>query len=338
MNNQTEVLDQILYQGLRPWLENNSLDEKFASKLSSVKETSTVYPFRYEIKFHRPFNYKTKYYSKLILNSVKSDFVRLHDLIREDDNDKLKKYWLDDTLNKRLKTRLKDLGKLIKEKDFSLAYIDPQKTSFELDQNHKADSYIMQLLKLAYMQLYLEIQDVFASHIEDKIILEDLFTQMLLEKIPDQFFLSPTQSIEIKALQVTDANQEEKLKEIPYNSFLYNQLNKSPDKINDLCDSLKKNKFIHKDTSLPNFKKVFSGSEIKTPIIWTGNISELYYFIKLIHNDFKFVENLKQKQWEVTCHCFLQENKEPFERSKFRSLKKPSLTGGAIEKAVELLK
>lgn len=37
------------------------------------------------------------------------------------------KYWLEDTLNKRIKTRLKDLGKLIKEKDYALTYIDPKK-------------------------------------------------------------------------------------------------------------------------------------------------------------------------------------------------------------------
>ena len=35
MSNQTKILDDILNQGLRPWLEKNSLDDKFAPKLRS---------------------------------------------------------------------------------------------------------------------------------------------------------------------------------------------------------------------------------------------------------------------------------------------------------------
>ena len=67
MSNQTKILDDILYQGLRPWSEKNSVDDKFAPKLRSLKDTSTDYPFRYEINFLRPFDNKTKYYSKLML-------------------------------------------------------------------------------------------------------------------------------------------------------------------------------------------------------------------------------------------------------------------------------
>lgn len=201
MSNQTKILDDILYQGLRPWSEKNSVDDKFAPKLRSLKDTSTDYPFRYEINFLRPFDNKTKYYSKLILNTVKADVERLYNLISEDDTENLILYWLDDTLNKRLKTRLKDIGKLIKEKDFQLVYIDPKKASNELDQAHKANTYIIQLLKLAYMQLYLEIQDAFSTWIDDKLVIEDFFTQLLLEQVPNEQFLTEIQTIEIEATE-----------------------------------------------------------------------------------------------------------------------------------------
>ena len=86
-----------------------------------------------------------------------------------------------------------------------------------------------------------------------------------------------------------------------------------------------------------HLQKIFSGTEINTPVKWTGNISELYYF-KSIHNDWKLVEDTKQKQWQLTCICFVDENGEPFDRTKFRSLKRPNLTGDKIDKAVNLLK
>jgi macrodomain Ter protein organizer (MatP/YcbG family) len=338
MNNQTKILDDILNQGLRPWLEKNSLDDKFAPKLRSLKDTSTDYPFRYEINFLRPFDNKTKYYSKLILNTVKSDVERLYNLISEDDAENLIRYWLDDTLNKRLKTRLKDIGKLIKEKDFQLVYIDPKKASIELDQAHKANTYIIQLLKLAYMQLYLEIQDAFSNWIDDKLVIEDFYTQLLLEPVPNEQFLTEIQTIEIEATEKPVRKQTPPPAVNSFHSFTYKQINTNPEKVSDLCSSLKFNNLISQDTTVPNFKRVFTNSEIKTPVVWTGTISELFYFIKLIHNDLQLVENLKQKQWEVTCQCFVDAEGNPFERTKFRSQKKPKLTAAKIEKSVSNLK
>ena len=337
MSNQTKLLDDILYQELRPWLGKNSLDQKYASKLSSVKEASTDFQFKYEINFHRPFDHKTKYYSKLILSNVKAECVRLVELIKEDNNENLIKYWLEDTLNKRIKTRLKDLGKLIKEKDYALTYIDPKNTSFELDQTHKANTFIVQLLKLAYMQLYLEIQNAFSTWIEDQFILEDFYSQLLLEPVPDKHFLKPVQVIEVESKPLPAAKTETAATANSFHSFTYKQLNTNPDKLTDLWDSLKLNHFISKSTTLLNFKKVFSGGEIKTPIEWTGNISELFYFIKLIYSEHKLVDDLKQKQWEVTCLCFVDTDGNSFDRSKFRSLKRPNLTGDKIEKAVSHL-
>ena len=338
MSNQTNLLDEILYQGQRPWLEKNTLDEKFASKFRTLKEASTEYQFLYEINFIRPFDNKTKYYSKLILNTVKKDVENLYNLISNDDTENLIRYWLNDTLNKRLKTRLKDIGKLIKEKDFQLIYIDPRKTSIEFDQAHKANTYIIQLLKLAYMQLYLEIQDAFSLWIDDKLEIEDFYAQLLLEPIPYIHYLTKIQTIEIDASKKNIKKPKPKPREIPYFSFKYKQLIKNQDKITDLCSSLKYNNLISQDTTIPNFRKVFSNSEIKTPVVWTGTISELFYFIKLIHNDLQLVEDLKQKHWEVTCLCFVDENGNSFDRAKFRSLKKPKLTYHKIEKSVSNLK
>lgn len=338
MSNQTKILDDILYNALSPWLEKNSIDEKFASKLSSIKDINSNYKFKYEINFHRPFNHKTKYYSKLILNSIKYDGLKIIELIQEDTTEDLMLYWLNDTLNKRFKTRLKDIGKLIKEMDYSLSYIDPKKTVIDIDQIHKSNTFIVQLLKLAYMQLYLEIQDAFKALVNDKFIIEDFYTQLLLEPVPEKFLLNQIQLIEIETKSVLKIKAQTGEPINSLQSFTYKQLNTNPDKLNDLFDSLKLNQFINKSTMISNFKKIFSGVVIKTPIEWAGNISELFYFIKLIYSDYKLVKDLKQKQWEVTCQCFVNTDGILFERSKFRTLKRPSLTGDKLEKIVSLLK
>src|SRR5690606_23494571 len=321
MSKQNNTLDKILDYELRPWLAQNSMDDVFAAKFRSLKEYTPQQPLQFEIDFFRPFDNKTKYYSRLILNTVKSDFDALYQKIDEDRNENLIRYYLNDTLNKRLKTRLKDLGNLLKEKDYALAYINPKNTPHQLDQAHKANTYIMQLLKLAYMQLYLEVQEAFKNWVDDDLIVEDFYTQLLNEPIPEQLPIKKLQVIEVAPGSVKKPKPKPTDKPIQFNSFFYNEYNTNPDKLVDLWDSLKLNNFICADTPLATFKKVFSGTEINTPVTWTGNISELFYFVKRIHKDLKLVSDLKQKQWQVTCICFVDDNGEPFERSKFRSLK-----------------
>lgn len=338
MSKQNNTLDKILDYELRPWLTQNSMDDVFASKFRSLKEYTPQQPLQFEIEFFRPFDNKTKYYSRLILNTVKSDFDILYQTIDEDRNENLIRYYLNDILNKRLKTRLKDLGELLKEKDYALAYADPINTSYQLDQTHKANTYIMQLLKLGYMQLYLEVQEAFKDWVDDVFIVEDFYTQLLNEPIPEQLHIKKLQVIEVTPEPARKPKPKTTDKPIPFNSFTYKQYNTSPDKLGDLWDSLKLNNFISADTPLATFKKVFSGSKINTPVTWTGNISELFYFVKRIHKDLQLVEDLKQKQWQVTCICFVDENGEPFDRSKFRTLKRPNLTGDKIDNAVNLLK
>jgi hypothetical protein len=337
--NQLQILDDILYKGLQPWLPENNPDEKFAPMLSEIKAFEPKIQMKYEVDFFRPFNNKTKYYQKLIFREMNKYCDHVISLIADDSNHQVKKYWLNDTLEKKLKTRLKEIGKLINERHLDISYIDPSKSTFDMDANHKTDTYIIQLLKTCLIKIYLEIQNTFLIFREDVMVIEDFYTQLLFEPIPSNSFLKETLPIliiePVKPIAV----------EIPipadvksFNSFTYKKLSKNAESLNDLCDSLKKNKLIADDTTTINFKKVFSGKEIAQPIIWTGNPSELYYFIHLIYTEYKLVDDLKQKQWKVTCLCFIQPNGIKFESSKLRPLKKPQLSAYKIEKAIGLIK
>lgn len=336
MSNDIKILDDILYHGLRPWLEQNTLNEKFAAMLGEVKVQKPAFTFQYEIHFEWPFNHKTKYYNKLILNETIQTINQLHQLITEDDNTSLVKYWLNDTLEKKLKTRLRDIGKLIKEQDYALSYINPKKTAFDIDQNHKANTFIVQLLKLAYMHMYMELQEVFKSHIEDQLIVDDFYTQLLFEPVPDKLPINKIKILEVQPdLKPSVALEPEGSYGI--HSFTYKQYHTAPDKLKDLCDSLKKHGFIDQDTTVPNFKKVFSGEEVTNPVHWTQSFSALYYFIKLIHSDFELVENLKQDHWKITSKCFVKKDGTLFDNSKFRGQKRPA-TADLLEKVVEHIK
>lgn len=335
--NKLHLLDDILYKGLQPWLAKNNPDEKYAA-MSPVKAVEPVNTMKYKVEFFRPFNNKTSYYQKLILSETNKYCDRVINFIKEDDDFRVIKFKLNDTLDKKLKTRLKEIGKLIKEKNLDLIYIDPSKITFDLDTDHKTDTYIIQLLKVCFMKIYLEIQDVFQEYRPELMIIDDFYTRWLFEPIPTRYFLIKIPpDIILEPVKSKGKKDITVLPKQTFNSFTYIHLSNAPDKITNLCDSLKKLQFIAEDTSLNCFKKVFSGKEIVQPVVWTGNVSEFYYFIHLICKKLRLVVDLKQQHWKVACICFIPEIGQSFDPLKFRRRKKPLLTAANVELAVKHL-
>lgn len=336
---QLKILDDILFNGLSPWLSASNPDEMYISMPSEIKVFESRISMRYEIDFFRPFNNKTKYYQKLIfreMNRLCESFIQM---INENEDSRVRKFLLNDILDKKLNTRIKEIGKLIKERKLDINYIDPAKSTFDQDSNHKTDTYIIQLLKTCLLKIYLEIQDSFSSFRDEILIIEDFYTQLLFEPIPSNTFLKEVRPIiPIKPEKAITPEISENLAQGPVNSFTYKKLITHSDNLNNLFDNLKKNKLIAEDSTVINFKKVFSGKEILQPVVWVGNPSELYYFIHLIYKEYQLVDDLKQKQWKIACNCFVPKNEEKFDPAKLRLLKKPQLSAHLIEKAVGLLK
>ena len=184
------IFDEILFRSLAPWLNINKSDEKFTALITEIESVKPEFQPLHEINFYRPFNDKTRYYKKLIVNASTAYCNSVYRLIKENDNIKLQKYWKNNLLDKKLPTRLKDIARIIREKNYWLDYINPRKTSFDIDTDHKSETYIIQLLKIALIRAYLEMQSFFPSiSEEDKLIEEDFYTRYLNEPIPESTFL-----------------------------------------------------------------------------------------------------------------------------------------------------
>jgi len=347
MNNQPLIFERIIRGNLRPWLETNRDEDKFNSTIGDLKLNELQFQPLYEIDFYLFFNCQTRYYHKLIINEANNYCSRIIELISFDDDTRVIKYLLYDTLKKKLRTFLKDIAKLIKVNDLNLLYINPYTSSFNTDLDHKSNTYIIQLLKTATIKVYLEIQDTFKSFIErdDYMEIGVLYLHYLSEPIPEQTFLKrraveTKQCIETRHCLVSTDIDERVMNSAHAGteSFKFDRLDSNPGALNDVSDSLKLHLLIDKRSSIHDFKRVFSGKEITNPIRWTGNDSEFYWFIHLIYTKYKFVEDLRQQQWKVACHCFIRADGSRFDPAKLRNLKRPKLTGAVIEKAVKLLK
>lgn len=195
MQNTPEIFDRILSHDLQPWLPENNPDELFTPLLKEVKPVQPNFINKYELAFLRPFNSKTKYYERVISNAANEYCNRVIELINEDTQEKLIKYWLDNTLNKKLKSRLIKIGELITQEDYQLNQISGRNVQFNQDTDHKINTYIVQLLKIALIKCYLEIQDQFSERIDDQLIETDFYTQLLFEVVPETSYLKQLERI-----------------------------------------------------------------------------------------------------------------------------------------------
>ena len=112
----------------------------------------------------------------------------------------------------------------------------------------------------------------------------------------------------------------------------------SDEKLKDAFDRLKSKKFIDEKTTLSDFKRIFSGREVKNPIKWIAKNSDLSYFIKLLYSKAKLLEDLNQKHWKVAQKCFVNTEGIPFDMEKVRKLQLPKTTAKLLESIVSELK
>lgn len=337
MSNASDVLYEILKLQLSPWLDDTGSDEKYIAKLAGVKDKEPAIPLKYKIDFPRPFNNKTKYYSRLISNAAVDLISENITKIAAETDESIILFLLDELLDKNIKNRIRRVGELIKEMDYAPVYISNNFVPTPENSEHKTNAYIIQFFKLAYMQIYLEIQDEFKQYRGDILIAEDFYSQLLNEPVPDHIPIYKISILEVDPQPQKTSKVVKSENKTPIKSFLYKKLATKAEYLNDLRDSLIKNGFIAEDTSKASFKNIFSGKTVITPVVWIGLPSELSYFIKLIHNEHHLVEDLKQKQWKIVPLCFVDKENNPNAYLNIRKLQRPETKGHLLDEAVKLL-
>lgn len=230
----------------------------------------------------------------------------------------------------------------------------------EVTHTDKTTVFILDNLRISLYFIHQELKRLYSDYIDFEILSEnELIYQLATDNNDEKSRIAgfinqyrascqlirqenetkQTGRITVRDEAIRKTKGSSKDEKIILNSFTYIHLyEKKKDYLTDLWCKLKEGRFIDDKTSIVNFKKVFSGKEILNPVKWTGNPSELYWFIHLIYTKYKLVNDLRQNQWKVTCLCFVQSGGSPFDRNQFRNLKRPQLTGKLLEQAVELLK
>lgn len=120
-------------------------------------------------------------------------------------------------------------------------------------------------------------------------------------------------------------------------SFNYNKEDERTRKenITNLLNSLKKNKFVHVDTKIGNFKKLFNLKGVDDKIIWLKYKNELAFFIKSII-DLESIEYEKDTHWDITVESFSNKKGESYIKDDLRNAHKPA-SAKKIKQIIKLL-
>lgn len=344
------IFNAILFGSLRPWISENQNQERFSlilmnglrSKIPSVdaffKELLTATKeanidlnddnfiessilakeCKDPLSLGLPpfFNKKREFYGSLIKNeTLRTQAAIDHIICTQTD---------DDIAYSEANILLQQIEFLITE-------------SAKVQETDSDNLYIINCLKYSLFRLDKYIKDSFpellsVNTLSDTEIIYMLAPNQEVDNLIHNFISQKSKesksSKEVNQLPISSSNLK---------SFDYIQKDVYPENLMALYDYLKEQKLICKNTNIVSFKKILSGRQITSPIVWIGNISELNYFIKLIHNINKSIKDLKQQHWEVACKCFVGEDGKPFDRHRLKDQKIPKLSTDKLEKAANYL-
>ncbi len=211
--------------------------------------------------------------------------------------------------------------------------------SAKVEQTDGDNLYIINCLKYSLFRLHTFMKDSFPDLLSENKLSDFEIIYLLAPNQEEDNLIHNFLSQKSKTEKSKSNKEESQLSDNSSNSKSFEYIHKKiyPENIMALYDNLKSQKLICNNTNFVSFKKIFSARQIMTPVVWIGKISELNYFIKLIHNINKSVKDLKQQHWEVACKCFVDADGNPFDQHRLKEQKIPKATSHIIEKAAKLL-
>lgn len=221
MTNDLELYHNILLID-RPWLSSYT-DQKYQQLQQTVSKENYAQQPLYDLSFPKALTAKRKYYHALIDNEARRYINAIHSIVKDASNENERKYWIHNTLTRKLKDQFSEAAKAINKNQFYFSAIDDKNQT----QSQKDNAYIVQLLKYELIRIYLEIQDSYSAYIQDEPLTEaDLISlyfqneetpeKSFIIKAPDYKLPKATTSISIQPekqnLKVIKADIREPLK------------------------------------------------------------------------------------------------------------------------------
>lgn len=329
-----ETIDSIIRLDLCPLRETKQGNDYYEPKLRELGKVEEKFSRNYNIEFNAPeVSAKVRYYRKLIDNAITTE---LNDFFSKTNSNTLALFYRKSILGL-VQTGLKEIREIIITNNLDLdALFISRDYSGALYINE--NTYIYHYLVLALIRFYMEFQQHFIDYIEEskQRTIDSFFVEILQWRKSDYVNITL-----IPTLEITPVNEVKKDKKVKDShsivGFIYTKQKENPEAITDLMNCLKKNNFIDINTSISDFKHLFSGKSVETPIRWTTYFGGLLDLFRQL-NEHKLIKYEGNNIYKIVCACFVDKDGNKFDEVKFKFGKPSKNIHLNISKAVDLMR
>jgi len=122
-----------------------------------------------------------------------------------------------------------------------------------------------------------------------------------------------------------------------YNSFKYSDKFFHRQTTSKLYKVLIEHNLIGGETMESDFNRIFQNLEIDHPVRWTGQTSELKYFINLINRSDLYFEDRGDYKWRIAVKCFVKVSSRSLKKITYKDLRTYKVTPKSKQKLDNIL-
>lgn len=213
------LFGQVLYGGLNPALPGNADGPEYQQRMQEMIWVPAVDRGVYRCVFHPPFNFKTRYYHRLLTHEANAYIADLLEMAAAEKDDRVRAYLRGQLLDKHLTNCLQRLGEYCRDKNYLLHMLTAPEPG--ADNDFLSDIWVFHYLKVLLAKAYLEVQYVWSDMVLSTFSEQQLYVSLFGESLPVQCWLKKAKAAAHREYNHPPTPQTKDAEPLPFDIRLY---------------------------------------------------------------------------------------------------------------------
>lgn len=213
------LFGQILYGGLNPALPGNADGPEYQQRMQEMIWMPAADRGVYKCAFHPPFNFKTRYYHRLLTHEANAYMADLLEMAAAETDDRVRAYLRSQLLDKHLTNCLQRLGEYCRDKNYLLHMLTVPEPG--ADNDFLSDIWVFHYLKVLLAKAYLEVQYVWKDMVLSAFSEQQLYVSLFGESLPVQCWLKKAETDAPRKYKSPPVPQTKAAEPLPFDIRLY---------------------------------------------------------------------------------------------------------------------
>ncbi len=213
------LFGQILYGGLNPALPGNADGSEYQQRMQEMIWVPAADRGVYKCAFHPPFNFKTRYYHRLLTHEANAYMADLLEMAAAETDNRVRAYLRSQLLDKHLANCLQRLGEYCRDKNYLLHMLTAPEPG--ADNDFLSDIWVFHYLKVLLAKAYLEVQYVWKDMVLSAFSEQQLYVSLFGESLPVQCWLKRAEAAAPREYKNPPVPQTKAAEPLPFDIRLY---------------------------------------------------------------------------------------------------------------------